>query len=139
MGPKTTLRNIIMELKKRGNHPLQQFEKVEDITVETTVETFNRISGAESPMAKRLKRNTRGSKNSDALHGELSRKEERMLVRIWERFSDPFRARDTHRCVGGSGRLEEQKASNLLIEALSKSRDVVREAERYPVNFLDVA
>jgi hypothetical protein len=28
----------------------------------------NRTFGAESPMAKRLKRNTRGSKNSDAMH-----------------------------------------------------------------------
>jgi hypothetical protein len=44
MGPKTTLRNIITELKKRGNHPLQ-FEKVEDITVETTVETLIRALG----------------------------------------------------------------------------------------------
>jgi hypothetical protein len=35
--------------------------------------------------------------------------------------------------------LEEQTARNLLIEALSKSRDVVREAERYPVTFLYVA
>jgi hypothetical protein len=44
MGPKTTLRNIIMELKKHGNHPLP-FENVEDITVETTVETLIRALG----------------------------------------------------------------------------------------------
>jgi hypothetical protein len=127
-----------MELKKCGNHPLP-FENVEDITVETTVGTLSRIFGVEYPMGMRLKRNTRGSKNSDALHGELSRKEERMIVRSWERFSDPSRARDTHRCVGGSDRLEEQTACNLLIEALANSRDIAREAERYPVAFLYVA
>jgi hypothetical protein len=44
MGTKTTLRNIIMELKKCGNHPLP-FENVKGITVETTVETLIRALG----------------------------------------------------------------------------------------------
>jgi hypothetical protein len=67
--------------------------------------------------------------------GELSRKEERMIDRSWERFSDPSLARDTHGYASVSDRLEEQTASNVLIEALDKSRVVVREAERYPVTF----
>jgi hypothetical protein len=79
-------------------------------------------------MAKRLKRNSRGSKYSDALHWRVVK--ERMIVRSWERCLDPSRARDSHRYAGGSDRLEEQTARNLLIEALAKSRDVVREAER---------
>jgi hypothetical protein len=84
-------------------------------------------------MAKRLKRNTRGSKNSDAMHWRVVK--EKKIVRSWEMFSDPSRARDIHRYDSVSDRLEEQTANNLLIEALAKSRDVVREGERYPVTF----
>jgi hypothetical protein len=84
-------------------------------------------------MAKRLKRNTRGSKNSDAVHWRVVKEE--MIVRSSEKFSDPSRARDIHRYASVSNRLEEQTASNLLIEALAKSQDVVREGERYPVTF----
>ena len=58
-----------------------------------------------------------------------------MTVRSWENFSDPIKARDIHRYASISGRLKELIARNLLIEALAKSRDVVREAERYPVTF----
>jgi hypothetical protein len=84
-------------------------------------------------MAKRLKRNIHGSKYSDALHGELSRKEERMIVRSWERFWDPSRARDILRDAGVFERLEEKTARNLLFKAIEKFRKVVREAERYPI------
>jgi hypothetical protein len=44
-----------------------------------------RTFGAESPMAKPLTRYSRSSKYSNAMHGELSRKEERIIVRSWER------------------------------------------------------
>jgi hypothetical protein len=107
MGPKTTLRNIIMELKKCSNHP-SQFEKVEDITVETTVGTFNRISGAESPRAKRLKRNTRGSKNSDAMHWRVVKERgENVSSKLGEVFGPISCARHSSMCrwfrsIGGA-------------------------------------
>lgn len=44
MGPKTTLRNLVMELKKCCNHPFL-FENVEDTSTKTTVETLIRASG----------------------------------------------------------------------------------------------
>jgi hypothetical protein len=59
-----------------------------------------------------------------------------VTVRSWESFPDPNKARDIHRYASISGRLEELIARNLLVEALEKSRDVVREAERYPITFL---
>jgi hypothetical protein len=90
-------------------------------------------------MDKRLKRNIRGSNYSDALHGELSRNEERMVVRSWEMFWDPSRARDILRDAGVFDRLEEQAVRNLLVKALAKSRDVIGEAKRYPIPFLYVA
>jgi hypothetical protein len=51
MGPKTTLRNLVMELKKFCNHPLP-FENVEDITVKTTVETLIRELGIKTRLDK---------------------------------------------------------------------------------------
>jgi hypothetical protein len=44
MGPKTTLRNHFMQLKKCCDHPLP-FENVGDITVKTNVETLIRALG----------------------------------------------------------------------------------------------
>lgn len=44
MGPKTTLRNLVMELKKCCNHPFL-FENVEDTSEKTSVETLIRASG----------------------------------------------------------------------------------------------
>jgi hypothetical protein len=68
------------------------------------------------------------------LHGELSRREERMIVRSWEKFWDPSRARDILRDAGVFDRLEEQTARNLLFKALEKFRNVMREAARgYPI------
>jgi hypothetical protein len=52
----------------------------EEMVLGTRKRKQTRTFGAESPMAKRLKRDIRGSKYADALHGELSRKEERMIV-----------------------------------------------------------
>jgi hypothetical protein len=60
-----------------------------------------------------------------------------MIVRSWEKFWDPFRARDILRDAGVFDRLEKQTARNLLGKALAESRDVVREAERYPNPFLN--
>jgi hypothetical protein len=77
-------------------------------------------------MAKRLKHNIHGSKYSDALHGELSRKEERLIARSWERFWDPSRARDILRDAGVFERLEEQTARNLLFKAIEKFRTNLR-------------
>jgi SNF2 family DNA or RNA helicase len=55
MGPKTTLRNLIMKLKKCCNvHFL--FGNVEDITAKTTVETLIRASGEMTPLEKLLLR-----------------------------------------------------------------------------------
>ena len=59
-----------------------------------------------------------------------------MTVRNWESFSDPIKARDIHRYASISDRLEELIARNVLVESLAKSRDIVREAQRYPVTFL---
>lgn len=44
MGPKTTLNNLLVELKKCCNHPFL-FDNVEDTSVDTTVETLIRSSG----------------------------------------------------------------------------------------------
>jgi hypothetical protein len=62
-----------------------------------------------------------------------------MIGRSWRRCWASSRARDIHRYAGVFDRLEEQTARDLLIEALVKSRDVVREAERYPVPSLSLA
>jgi hypothetical protein len=51
MGPKTALRNLVMEVKKFCNHPLP-FENVEDITVKTTVETLIRELGIKTRLDK---------------------------------------------------------------------------------------
>jgi hypothetical protein len=45
-----------------------------------------RTFGAESPMAKNLKRNACHSKYSDSMNGEVSRKEDRMIARSWKAF-----------------------------------------------------
>jgi hypothetical protein len=59
-----------------------------------------------------------------------------MIVRSWEKFWDPSRARDILRDAGVFDRLEKQTARNLFVKAVAESRDVVREAERYPIPFL---
>jgi hypothetical protein len=105
----------------------------EEMVLGTRKRKQTRTFGAESPMAKRLKRNIHGSKYSDALHGELSMSEESMIVRSGEGFWEPSRARNFLRDAGVFDQLEEQKARNLIVKALAKSRDVVREAERYPI------
>jgi hypothetical protein len=110
-----------------------------EVVVGTRKRKQTRTFGAESPTAKRLKRNIRGSKYSDALHGELSRKEEGIIIRSWERFWDPSRARDILRDAGVIDRLEKQTARNFLVKALAKSRDIIKEAERYPIPFLYLA
>jgi hypothetical protein len=95
-----------------------------------------RTFGAESPVAKRLKRNIHGSKCLDALHEELSRKEKIAIVRSWERVLDPSRARDIFRTPVFSIDCRSKQHVTLLVKALAKSRDVIREAERYPIPFL---
>jgi chromodomain-helicase-DNA-binding protein 1 len=44
MGPRTTLNNLLVELKKCCNHPFL-FDNVEDTSVDTTVDTLIRASG----------------------------------------------------------------------------------------------
>jgi hypothetical protein len=84
-------------------------------------------------MAKRLTRNTLGSKYSNDMNGELSRKEKRMIVRSWEGFWDLSRVLGILRDAGVFDRFEKKTARNLLVKALEKSRDVFRETERYPM------
>jgi nitrate reductase NapE component len=62
-----------------------------------------------------------------------------MIVRRWEGVWDPSRARDILRDAGVFDRLEDQTARNLLVKALAKFRDVIREAERYLIPFLFLA
>jgi hypothetical protein len=61
-----------------------------------------------------------------------------MIVRSLEKYWDPSRARDILRDAGVFDRLEKQTARYLFVkgQALAESRDVVREAERYPIPFL---
>jgi hypothetical protein len=56
-----------------------------------------------------------------------------------EKFWDPSRARDILRDAGVFDRLEKQTARYLFVKALAESRDVVRDAERYPIPFLYLA
>jgi hypothetical protein len=89
-------------LKDRAVNEVVEEETVLDTRKRKQTRTF----GAESPYYQALTRNTRGSKYWNALHGELSRKEERMIVRSWEKFWDPSRARDIPRDAGVFDRLE---------------------------------